>query len=109
MKIKLPTYLLLLISGLALGGCTNGSNRPANCPKFDMSSFEPLDTDQDGYLSDSEFQVHRDDMHGPGVPKECRIPYDKGSYERLAGERGMNREEFKVHLQEMEKRAAQGM
>ncbi|MAY89199.1 MAG: hypothetical protein CML02_21055 [Pseudooceanicola sp.] len=73
-----------------------------------MSSFEPLDTDKDGYLSDSEFQVHRDLMHGPDVPEECHIPYDKGSYERLASERGMNREEFKVHLKEMEKRAAQG-
>ncbi len=108
MKIKLPAYLLIFISVLALSGCKNASNRPANCPTFDISSFEPLDIDNNGYLSDTEFQVHRDNMHGPDVPEECHIPYDKGSYERLAGERGMNREEFKVHLQEMDKRAALG-
>lgn len=108
MKIKLPVYLLIFFSGLVLSGCKNSSNRPANCPIFDISSFEPLDIDNNGYLSDTEFQVHRNDMHGPGVPEECHIPYDKGSYERLAGERGMNTEEFKVHLQEMEKRAGLG-
>ena len=47
-------------------------------------------------------------MHGSGAPPDCHIPYDKGSYERLAGKKGMNKEEFKIHIQEMEKGAAQG-
>lgn len=110
MNMKLPVHLaIIIISGLPFAACQKASSqRPAHCPQFDMSSFEPLDTNHDGFLSDSEFQVHRDEMHGPNVPKECHIPYDKGSYERLAGKQGMSRDEFKVHLQEMEKRAAQG-
>ena len=108
--MKLARFAFSLMScGLAVTACrTMPTGRPANCAKFDLSSFEPLDANHDGYLSDSEFQVHRNQMHGPGVPQECHIPYDKGSYERLAGSRGMSKEEFKVHLQEMERRAALG-
>ena len=81
--------------------------RPAHCQSFDISSFDALDTDHDGFLSESEFQVHRDQMHGPGVPPDCHIPYDKTSYQRLVAGKGMTKAEFAVHLREMDVRAAQ--
>ena len=94
---------LLMIQPWVLGF---GAERPDYCPSFGADSFDDLDTDRDGYLSAPEFQVHRDQMHGPQVPRPCHIPYDKGSYERLAGAKGMDRAQFAVHLQEMARRAA---
>ena len=94
---------LLMIQPWALGF---GAERPDHCPSFGADSFDDLDTDRDGYLSAPEFQVHRDQMHGPQVSKPCHIPYDKGSYERLAGTKGMDLAQFAVHLQEMARRAA---
>lgn len=83
-----------------------GAERPDFCPSFGASAFDALDADHDGFLGAHEFQVHRDQMHGHQVPEPCHIPYDKGSYERLAGPQGMDRAQFAVHLQEMARRAA---
>ncbi len=104
LSLTIPVFALLPL--VVIAADTSPTVRPAHCATFDESSFDPLDTDGDGKLSDSEFQVHRDQMHGEDVPEDCHIPYDKGSYERLSGKQGMNKEEFKVHLQEMEERAA---
>ena len=86
--------------------------RPVYCRQFPLSAykslFAALDTNQNGYLSAGEFQVHRNQMHGPGVLQPCRIAYDPGGYERLTGPKGMTLSQFKVHLQEMVKRAALG-
>lgn len=115
-----PTILLLglLCAGLAHAGPPAPPShpghyvRPAYCTQFPpldyKAMFKALDTNHDGYLSASEFQVHRNEMHGPGVPQPCRIAYDPGAYERLAGGKGMTPAEFKVHLGEMIERAAMG-
>lgn len=108
-KLSLALLISALFPALVITACASAKPRPEHCATFLESSFDPLDTDHDGYLSDAEFQVHRNQMHGTGVPKDCMIPYDKGSYERLASKKGMNKEEFKMHLLEMDKRANQGM
>ena len=86
--------------------------RPAYCKQFPVSSymqmFKALDTNHDGYLSPQEFQVHRNEMHGPGVPQPCRIAYDPGAYKRLSGPHGMTPAEFMEHIKERIKRAAMG-
>lgn len=108
-KISLTTLAFAVLAGAAFAADDTASGeRPTQCQTFGISSFGPLDTNNDRLLSDSEFQVHRDQMHGDDVPAECHIPYDKGSYERLSGKKGMNKSEFKVHLEEMRARAKQG-
>ncbi len=52
--------------------------RPASCVQFPPSNykamFKALDTNHDGYLSPGEFQVHRNEMHGPRCRSRAGSP-----------------------------------